>query len=409
MKKNEKAKNTVKIKNKVYFRKEITCPDGRRKNLYAKSRAELNAKVAAFRASIANAGNVNAVPTVAEYATKQLMLMEKTVRPATYAGYASKVRLYLATPPLGNMPIDQVREDDVRNALLQVADQSASSYSTVHMLLRTIFAAAKRNHLITDDPTEALSGRGGKAPKGRPALTDVQVKTLLTAVGGLPVETYIRIGLEAGLRREEILGLQWDCVHLDSNAPYISVQRAWRIEHNRPVVSESLKTDTSRRDVVIPQSLADYLTAEKAAATSAYVVCNKQGNPLSGTQWRQLWKQVTNRMVQPHTYTRYAKGKKVVHTVIPALGATASRNPRVTYSIDFNLTPHQLRHTYATNLIGAGVDPKTVQYLLGHSNSKMTMDIYAKTKYHRPEDLADTINTAFGCNSQGSGEDENES
>lgn len=396
MKKNEKAKNTVKIKNKVYFRKEITCPDGRRKNLYAKSRAELNAKVAAFRASITT-GDAKESPTVAEYAAKQLMLMEKTVRPATYAGYASKVRLYLATPPLGNMPIDQVREDDVRNALLQVADQSASSYSTVHMLLRTIFAAAKRNHLITDDPTEALSGRGGKAPKGRPALTDEQVETLLAAVEGLPVETYIRIGLEAGLRREEILGLQWDCVHLDSNAPYISVQRAWRIEHNRPIVSEELKTDTSRRDVVIPQSLADYLTAEKAAATSAYVVCNKQGNPLSGTQWRQLWKQVTNRMVQPHTYTRYAKGKKVVHTVIPALGTTASHNPRVTYSIDFNLTPHQLRHTYATNLIGAGVDPKTVQYLLGHSNSKMTMDIYAKTKYHRPGDLADTINTAFGC------------
>ena len=78
MKKNEKAKNTVKIKNKVYFRKEITCPDGRRKHLYAKSRAELNAKVAAFRASIANAGNVNAVPTVAEYATKQLMLIHRT-------------------------------------------------------------------------------------------------------------------------------------------------------------------------------------------------------------------------------------------------------------------------------------------------------------------------------------------
>ena len=36
------------------------------------------------------------------------------------------------------------------------------------------------------------------------------------------------------------------------------------------------------------------------------------------------------------------------------------------------MTPHQLRHTYITNLIHASVDPKTVQYLAGHQNSKIT-------------------------------------
>ena len=41
------------------------------------------------------------------------------------------------------------------------------------------------------------------------------------------------------------------------------------------------------------------------------------------------------------------------------------------------MTPHLLRHTYITNLIHEGVDPKTVQYLAGHENSKVTMDIYA--------------------------------
>ena len=48
------------------------------------------------------------------------------------------------------------------------------------------------------------------------------------------------------------------------------------------------------------------------------------------------------------------------------------------------MTPHQLRHTYTTNLIYASVDPKTVQYLAGHENSKVTMDIYAKVKYNKP-------------------------
>ena len=60
-----------------------------------------------------------------------------------------------------------------------------------------------------------------------------------------------------------------------------------------------------------------------------------------------------------------------------------------------DVTPHQLRHTYITNLLYAGVDPKTVQYLAGHENSKTTMDIYAKVKYNKPEELFGVVNGAF--------------
>ena len=70
-------------------------------------------------------------------------------------------------------------------------------------------------------------------------------------------------------------------------------------------------------------------------------------------------------------------------------------NPHVTYCLDFSVTPHQLRHTYITNLIHASVDPKTVQYLAGHENSRITMDIYAKVKYNRPEDLVKSMGNAF--------------
>ena len=41
------------------------------------------------------------------------------------------------------------------------------------------------------------------------------------------------------------------------------------------------------------------------------------------------------------------------------------------------------------------VDPKTVQYLAGHENSKVTMDIYAKVKYNKPAQLHGVINRAI--------------
>ena len=77
--------------------------------------------------------------------------------------------------------------------------------------------------------------------------------------------------------------------------------------------------------------------------------------------------------------------------------------------MDFQVTPHQLRHTYITNLIRAGIDPKTVQYLAGHENSKITMDIYAHVNYNRPEDMADRISKAFQQTAQSAGDNsENE-
>lgn len=45
--------------------------------------------------------------------------------------------------------------------------------------------------------------------------------------------------------------------------------------------------------------------------------------------------------------------------------------------------------------INEGVDPKTVQYLVGHENSKVTMDIDAKVKYNKPRELASVVNQAF--------------
>lgn len=113
------------------------------------------------------------------------------------------------------------------------------------------------------------------------------------------------------------------------------------------------------------------------------------------TQFRRVWAYVTTRSTKERTYVRYVNGQKIKHIVTPVLGEKAAHNGNVVYSMDFQVTPHQLRHTYITNLIFAGVDPKTVQYLAGHENSKITMDIYAKVKYNDPDSLSAIVNTAM--------------
>ena len=56
--------------------------------------------------------------------------------------------------------------------------------------------------------------------------SDEQTAILLDSIRELPPYVFVMIGLYAGLRREEILGLKWDCVFLDEKTPYISVRRA---------------------------------------------------------------------------------------------------------------------------------------------------------------------------------------
>lgn len=386
----------VTIRGKKYYRARITEPNGNRSTLYGKTQAELATKVAAKKAELAShGGKGNTCPTVAEYAAVQLSLQKSRVRPATYVGYEAKVRLYIATPPLGNMRLDEVTADDIEQAMKPVIMLSTSSYRSVYMLMRKIFHSAVRNHFIVEDPTEDLLSTGGNPKKDIPALTDEQVDALKHAVNGLKAETFVLLGLDAGLRREEILGLQWDMVHLDVDHPYITVSRAWHIEHNRPVVTVQLKTLSAGRDIPIPPELAEHLKIAKMSTHSDYVIANADGMALSGSQWRNLWKQVTRRTTAERTYKRYHSGQTFVHAVHPLLGAHATHNPDVAYSLDFHVTPHQLRYTYVTNLINAGADPKTVQYLAGHKNIKITMDIYARLKYNRPEDLAPIVNAAF--------------
>ena len=70
------------------------------------------------------------------------------------------------------------------------------------------------------------------------------------------------------------------------------------------------------------------------------------------------------------------------------------------YTIDFEVTPHILRHTYITNLFLSGVDLKTVQYLAGHSTVEMSLNTYTHLMKNTPEDLIGEIKKAFEVNSE---------
>ena len=384
----------VKRGNYYYLRSFIYDADGKRIAIYGKDEAELTEKILQARKTIEDMQFRKVNPTVREYCEKWLEMQAAHVRPSTIRGYALTVRKYIIAP-LGDLYMSDVTADDIKLAMVPVSKRSADVYNKVNMLFKSIFYSAEYSNLLADNPTKNLNAKGGIPKKEKEALTDAQAAQLLETIKDLPPYVFVMIGLYAGLRREEILALKWDCVHLEGPTPYLSIRRAWHSEKNRPVISTDLKTPAAKRDVPIPENLAECLRKEKETSISEFVIADRAGQPLSYSQFTRIWNYIKVRSTKERTLYKYVNGQAIRKKFKPEPGQKCVNRENIVYCLDFTVTPHQLRHTYITNLIYAGIDPKTVQYLAGHENSKVTMDIYAKAKYNKPEELSSVVNTAL--------------
>ena len=369
------------------YRKRIKDTDGKYVAIYGKTPDELTEKIAEAQRMIEQGEADRANPYVNDYAAGWLELVTADMQPKNKELYESSIRLHVL-PVIGNKRMADVQPDDARLVMVALADKSASLQGKVLNTMRKMFENAVDNELIPRNPCAKLKS-GGYKSKEKTALTAKQMQTLLEAVHGTRAEPFVMLGLYTGMCREEILGLRWDCVHLDGKAPYVEVKRALRWEKCQPVVSEVLKSKAAHRSIPIPSQLADYLKEIQQA--SHHVI---GGEPLSQTQFKNLWRIVENRQVGEKTYVVPYSPSRAKATFIREKGAK-SRGGDFFYTIDFPVSPHILRHTYITNLILSGSDLKTVQYLAGHANIKITLDIYTHLTDRSPEKLLSQVNKAF--------------
>ena len=213
---------TITLKGIQYYRTRITDADGKELSLYAATCEELYEKQLEARKQVEEIIFHRQHPTVAEYGEKWLLMQSAKVSASTLRGYTRDMTNYIIKP-LGEMYMEEVTADDIRLALVPLSKKSEGLYNKVNMLLKCIFYAAERNQILEHNPCAGISGKGGKPTKKKEALTDQQVAVLLDTVKGLPPYLFIMLGLYSGLRREEILALQWDCVFLDEDTPYLSL------------------------------------------------------------------------------------------------------------------------------------------------------------------------------------------
>lgn len=183
------------------------------------------------------------------------------------------------------------------------------------------------------------------------------------------------IGLTTGMRIGEIVGLRFEDVDFEQKTVTVNrtivrittvrdgialdLNKAEIIRNSRlsAVVANPPKTSNSRRTCPLSALPLKWLKAYSKTNTPSRYIVGLKAEP-----------------IEPRTYTKWYYQK------LDALGL-----PR--------LTPHCMRHTFATQMLHSGVDPATTASILGHSSPAITLEIYSHTD---EDEKRKQVNAVFG-------------
>jgi len=285
------------------------------------------------------------------------------------------IRLHLA--PLASTPIAKVQPKDVRALVSQWSTSHAPR--TVHRnygVLRAICRWAVGEDMIRRSPCRGITlpSKGG-APSGR-ALTPEELVRLVDAMEPEHVTMTWLMAL-LGLRWGEAAAVRVGSIRFGNPSELTVTETIQRGVRGRRFVGPP-KSDAGQRRLTMPASLSELLAAQltrrglTAADEGELVFVNSAGELWDATNWRR-------RVWQPAAITA-------------GLGRTVEVDGKRKYQ---GITPHDLRRTNATAMVGADVDIKTAQVRLGHSDIRMTLDVYARAMAERDQTAADAVAEAL--------------
>ncbi|MFD5424475.1 tyrosine-type recombinase/integrase [Streptomyces sp. NPDC127084] len=273
--------------------------------------------------------------------------VRKERKKSTYAKYETHVRRYLV-PAIGSKRLETLGVADVRRMLATVTDQaSAATAKESHRVLRSALSAACRDELITRNVVQLVPAPRVQQRELRPWDLE-QTLTFLEAARTDPLYTAFVLAVALGLRRGEILGLRWTDIDVE--------RRTLTVRNQLQRVQRELYADTTKnrrsRAIPIPQMCVAPLRWQRL----------RQGEQrtAAGSTWERsdyVFTTRTGRPVEPRNLSRSFE------RVSEGAGL-----PRIRL--------HDTRHGCATLLFAAGVAPRVVMEILGHSQIAVTMNIY---------------------------------
>jgi integrase len=292
--------------------------------------------------------------TLADYLTEWLQNHAKLhCRPRTAEGYQFIANRYLI-PTLGRMRLSELRPSHVAGYCSDAVRHGLSNRTVLHhfRLLHKALKDGVKLGLIAINPCDGVDPPKPVDKEMRFLCPDEMEKFFSAAREAPWVYYYLFYSmLFTGLRRSEALALTWS--NLDLDLCLLSVSQTVHKLSGGQYVIQPPKTRKSRRQVTMPPSLAlllrDYREQIKTQRLSL-------GKPLTDTDF--VFARSDGTPLDPSTVTH------VFHKITRRAGLKGLRL-------------HDLRHSYTSIMIAAGVNIKAISQSLGHANIGITLDTYA--------------------------------
>ena len=292
---------------------------------------------------------------------------KRGVRESTRKGY-NTVLNYLKTDPFSDKQIDKVKISDAKMWLISLQSEKGKSYSSIHSIrgvVRPAFKIAVEDDLLVKNPFDfELSSVLINDSVTREAISQSDERRFLEFIKNDKYYSRYYEGMfilfKTGIRISEFCGLTMDDV--DLNRRVMTVKRQLIGSSGKKNMIEEPKTESGIRALPITQEVCDCFKAiierrnkpkvePVVDGVSGFLYLDKNEKPSVANHWEK--------------HFQYAVGRynKIYKQELP------------------KITPHVCRHTYCTNMAKTGISPKTLQYLMGHADIEITLNVYTHIKF----------------------------
>ena len=284
------------------------------------------------------------------------------IRPSTQAMHKT-ARNLLSAQAFGYYKISQVKTSDAKLFLIKLQKEDGKGYSTIHNVrgvLRQAFKMAYEDDMISKNPFDfELKGVIVNDSVTREAVSRKDEQRFLDFVKNdkhfCKYYDGIFILFNTGMRISEFCGLTLNDIDLKNKE--IKIDHQLQRTSSMKYIIESTKTNAGKRVIPMDEGVDDafrrIIASRKAPKIepivdgySGFLFLDKNGMPMVALHWEKYFEHICE------------KFNKIYRFQIP------------------KITPHVCRHTYCSNKAGSGMNPKVLQYLMGHSDIGVTMNTY---------------------------------
>ena len=311
---------------------------------------------------------------------KKYIATKTGVKHTTRAGYGTVINL-LDKDPFGARRIDKIRLSDAKEWLIRLQQVDKKSYSAIHSIrgvVRPAFQMAEEDDLIRKNPFgfELVNVIVNDSVR-REAVTRKQEREFLRFIKEdahfCKYYDAIFILFNTGLRISEFCGLTKS--DLDFKNKRIRVNHQLQRTSQMQYIIEKPKTESGERYVPMSDEvmacfkriLKDRVNPKvepMVDGMTGFLFLDKNDMPMVALHWEKYFQHIRE------------KYNSIYKVQMPPI------------------TPHVCRHTFCSNMAKSGMNPKMLQYIMGHSDISVTMNTYTHVKFQdAQEDFQKAINS----------------